>query len=106
MVDEPALAGDDFSAVAAGVADRPAAGAFQVIGISGFSGHAEFNEEGADGGGADEQIAGGQTLCRLVVGRLSAIASSERVDAAVGSLLRSGVTLPDCPGDDVGVGRP
>ena len=37
-LDEPALAGDDFSAVAAGVADRPAAGALQVIGIGVFSG--------------------------------------------------------------------
>jgi len=66
---EPALRGDEFSAFTAGVSDRPATGAFQVVWVSSL-GHAEIHEEGANGVGADEQIAAGKTLIPFIVLKL------------------------------------
>ena len=57
---ETAFRGNEFAAAAC-VADRPAAAAFEVIGVY-PSGHAQKHEVGTNGGGADEQIATDKAL--------------------------------------------
>src|SRR5262249_15529383 len=66
VVGKSALRGDEFSAFATGVANRPAPGAFQIVGVCAL-GHAEIHEEGANGVGTDEQIALGKTLILIVL---------------------------------------
>src|SRR5262249_23421650 len=69
LTDEPALLGDELPAFAAGIADRPAPCAFEVIRVN-ILVHSEVNEESTYSAGTDEQIAAGQTLIHFIVSKL------------------------------------